>query len=79
MRKADPFSAPTHVGVDGSFLASTLHHLAKRESGNGNGASSRGSVVSVYARVANQLFGLVDDVRLVESTWIISGSFSPSR
>ena len=65
LRKADPFSAPSHVGVDGSFLASTLNHLAKRESGNGNSDSSCASVGSVYARVANQLFGLVDDVRLV--------------
>ncbi len=64
LRTSNPFNAPTHVGVDGSFLASTLHHLGLRQAGNGREAPGA-SEGSVYARVANQLFDLVDDVRFV--------------
>jgi len=60
LRNSDPFNAPVHIGVDGAHLAATLHHLARK--GGGNGQSSGGQE-SVYARVANQLSELVDDVR----------------
>lgn len=65
LRTSDPFSAPTHVGTDGSFLASTLHHLGLRGAGNGNGNAPDSSAASVYALVANQLFELVNDVLFV--------------
>jgi predicted ATPase len=61
LRQPDSFHAPVHVGVDGSHLASTLQHLARREAENG-GAAAEGSV---FARVANALSALVDDVREV--------------
>ena len=62
LRNSDSFSAPTHVATDGSHLASTLHHLSRIEAGNGGAAGNLGSV---YARVANRLSGLVDDVHEV--------------
>ncbi|MCR4412617.1 MAG: AAA family ATPase [Thermoguttaceae bacterium] len=61
LRQPDSFHAPVHVGVDGSHLASTLQHLARREAGNGDA----GAEGSVFARVANALSALVDDVREV--------------
>lgn len=61
LRQPDPLHAPVHVGVDGSHLAATLHHLACREAGNGAPAAS----ASVCTRVANMLAELVDDVREV--------------
>lgn len=62
LRDSDLFSAPTHVGTDGSHMASTLHHLSRVEAGNGGTAGNLGSV---YARVANRLAGLLDDVHEV--------------
>ena len=59
LRNSDSFNAPTHVGVDGSYLASTLRHLARKEAGNGNG---RKGSSAVYATVANRLSSLVEDV-----------------
>jgi len=43
-------------------MASTLHHLSRVDAGNGGAAGNLGSV---YARVANRLAGLVDDVHEV--------------
>ncbi len=75
LRNSDSFNAPTHVGADGSHLAATLHHLAMRGNGDSAGGvngrrSPPGPVkqdaengASVYARVANQLAELVDEVR----------------
>jgi len=60
LRNSDPFTAPVHIGVDGSHLAATLNHLARKAGGNGH---SSDAAESVYARIANQLSGLVDDVR----------------
>jgi predicted ATPase len=62
LRDSDPFNAPAHVGIDGSHLASTLHHLARKETGNGHG---QGKAPSVLARVANRLSLLVENVREV--------------
>jgi predicted ATPase len=50
------------VGIDGSHLASTLHHLARKETGNGHG---QGKAPSILARVANRLSLLVENVREV--------------
>ena len=63
LRDSDPFNAPAHVGVDGSHLASTLHHLARKEIGNGHG---QGKEPSIFARVANRLSLLVENVREVK-------------
>ncbi len=60
LRNSDSFSAPMHIGVDGSHLASTLHHLARKDAGNGE---PHGDSNSVCVRVANQLSALVEDIR----------------
>ncbi len=59
LREPDTFNSPTHLGQDGSCLASTLHHLAKAEAGNGSSTSGENAVC---VRVANQLSNLVGDV-----------------
>jgi len=59
LRNADKFHDPPHIGVDGSHLASTLYHLARRKGGDGN---PRGGEEATYAQVANRLADLVDDV-----------------
>ena len=62
LRNADPFNAPTHLGVEGAHLASTLYSLAgQRLGGNGKSAASD----AVYTQVANRLSELVGDVRSV--------------
>ena len=79
LRNSDSFNAPVHVGTDGSHLASTLYHLARRQADNGgmeqgpeggardSESAGRAETASgtVYTRVANQLSHLVDDVREV--------------
>jgi predicted ATPase len=62
LRNCDSFNAPTHVGADGANLASTLHHLARKEGGNGNG---KHKMPSVFARVANRLSSLMENVHEV--------------
>ena len=58
LRSPDAFVDPQRLGRDGSHLAATLYRLARSQ----NGGSKR-----VYARVANRLATLIDDVRDV---WI---------
>jgi len=61
LREPDSFTSPTHVGIDGAHLASTLVHLARHEvNGNGNLGQS-----AIYSKVANRLSELVEDVRSV--------------
>jgi predicted ATPase len=63
LREPDDFRAPATFGPDGSHLAATLYRLA---TGNGR-RSARGTADpdisgQVYARVANRLSALIDDV-----------------
>jgi predicted ATPase len=62
LRNSDSFNAPTHVGIDGSHLASTLHHLSRIEATNGDSPQKS---PAVFIKVANQLSQLVEDVREV--------------
>lgn len=48
----DPFTSPTRMAADGSHLAASLHRLGH-------------NAPEVYTRIANQLAGLIDDVRKV--------------
>jgi predicted ATPase len=57
LRQPDEFSAPTHLGSDGSHLAATLYNLARL----GNNEEH------IYAQVANRLSELLDDV---DAVWI---------
>jgi len=60
LRRPDQFTAPTRLGVDGSHLPATLYHLAKgRHAGE---LSDPLDEEAVYARVANRLAELIDDV-----------------
>lgn len=68
LREPDTFATPPRLGSDGSHLAATLFHLANggaapwgRTSREAPGADPS----AVYARVANRLTGLIDDVREV--------------
>jgi predicted ATPase len=64
LRNPDPFNAPTHLGADGAHLAATLFGLARTSSNSnrqGNGDSS-----AVFAKVANRLSELVEDVYSVD-------------
>lgn len=61
MREPDDFATRPGLGSDGSHLAATLYHLARGGSAP-SAALSRDSAV-VYARLANLLSELIDDVR----------------
>ena len=50
LRQPDAFAAPERMAADGSHLAASLHRLGRRTPG-------------VYTQIANQLSGLIDDVR----------------
>jgi predicted ATPase len=63
LRKSDSYSAPTHIGADGSHVAATLHRLA-RIRGNGKGGHTKEA--ALYAMVANRLSQLVEDIREVK-------------
>ena len=61
LRKPDAFTAPQHLGPDGSHLPATLYRLA-RSNGGANGRGTTADGAAVYARVANRLSGLIGDV-----------------
>jgi predicted ATPase len=71
LREPDSFTAPTRLGMDGSHLAATLYHLARRgngretDTGVGFGAETGESDSQIYAQIANRLSGLIDDVYAV--------------
>ena len=62
LRRPDEFTAPARLGIDGSHLPATLYHRAK-----GHGGVGPPDEEGVYARVANRLAELIDDVGRV---WI---------
>jgi predicted ATPase len=64
LRKPDAFTAPQHLGSDGSHLPATLYRLA-RSNGRANGRGTAADGEQVYARVANRLSELIGDVRTV--------------
>ena len=62
LRAPDPFTSPTRLGSDGSNLAATLYRMGRIKDADAPASnSSRGN--SVYAKVANRLAELIDDVR----------------
>jgi predicted ATPase len=68
LREPDTFATPPRLGSDGSHLAATLFHLAHggaiplvRPSEHAPGPDPS----TIYARVANRLADLIDDVREV--------------
>jgi predicted ATPase len=65
LRRPDEFTASPRMGSDGSHMAATLHQLARKPSGNGNGNREEIKSSAVYAQVANRLAELLEDVREV--------------
>lgn len=64
LRKPDEISAPTKLGADGSHLAATLYHLPKTQiHSERENSKSDYSTKAVYAKVANRLADLIDDVK----------------
>jgi predicted ATPase len=57
LRNPDSFNAPAHIDANGAHLASTLHRLTRTHAPNGSHDEA-----AVYARVANRLSELVEDV-----------------
>ena len=62
LRRPDEFSAPAKMGPNGSHLAATLYRLAHQ---NGSELPHEPYSTSAYARVANRLAQLIDDVYAV--------------
>ena len=62
LRRPDEFTAPVHLGMDGSHLPATLYHLSRASRGEPDDRSDD-SGSRVYASVANRLAELIDDVR----------------
>lgn len=70
MRHSSEFIAPTKLGTDGSHLASTLYHLAghtKNHQSVGQSDEVEAAEARVYARIANRLAELIEDV---DEVWI---------
>jgi predicted ATPase len=60
LREPDDFTSPTKLGADGSHLAATLYHLARTiDPAEGDEPDEE----RLYARVANRLRELIEDVR----------------
>ncbi len=62
LRRPDGLDAPTTLGSDGSHLAATLYRLARMAQPDRTG-EPEAATSSTYARVANRLWELVDDIR----------------
>jgi len=62
LRAPDPFTSPTKLGSDGSNLAATLYRMGRVKDVDAPASNSSRSN-SVYAKVANRLAELIDDVR----------------
>jgi predicted ATPase len=60
LRAPDPFTAPTKLGSDGSHLAATLYRMGRA---SGDKAADSSTNNPTYAKVANRLSELLEDVR----------------
>jgi predicted ATPase len=59
LRRPDDFNDPSRLSPDGSHLPATLHRLATRQNG---GAPGRAPSDAVYARIANRVGELIEDI-----------------
>jgi len=64
LRRPDEFSAPFHLGEDGSHLPATLYHLAQVEAlhRSTNDRIEEPNLTRTYGQVAARLSELIDDV-----------------
>lgn len=68
LRKPDEFTAPTKLETDGSHLAATLYHLARRKRHQNRHSYNDDDVDNqVYYEIANRLATLIDDV---DKVWV---------
>ena len=71
LREPDEFTAPTHLGMDGSFLPATLYHLARLPSAASSKIEDANKIEDaemedqIYSTVASRLSELIHDVREV--------------
>ncbi len=65
LRQPDSFAASPRLGEDGSHLAAALYHLAQHNGRRLPAATAGEAMEQVYARVANRLSELMEDVREV--------------
>lgn len=65
LRKPDEFTAPSKLSADGSHLAATLYRLANPINQNGKVKQKQETNEQIYARVANRLAELIEDVNQV--------------
>lgn len=64
LRRPDDFTAPIHLGVDGSHLPSALYHLAHDlDRGDRRDGGIHDRQAFVYGQVARRLSELIEDVR----------------
>mgnify|MGYP001570995605 CR=1 FL=1 len=67
LRRPDPFTAPSKLGTDGAHLAATLYRLARpAEADAAEKDALRDQEARIYARIANRLSQLIEDVRAVK-------------
>ena len=64
LRRPDPFSAPTKLGVEGAHLPATLYRLAHQHVGN-ESHNPDVQEAQVYTQVSNRLAELIRDVYAV--------------
>ena len=60
LRASDSFISPTKLGSDGSHLPATIYRMGRGSSKKEEGTNSKTN--DVYARIANRLSELIDDV-----------------
>ena len=60
LRASDSFTSPTKLGSDGSHLPATVYRMGRGPGRTEKGTSSKTN--DVYARIANRLSELIDDV-----------------
>lgn len=63
LRAPDPFTAPTRLGSDGSHLASTLYRMGRLGESRSNATHASSMNNAIFAKVANRLSELIEDVR----------------
>ena len=62
LRQPDEFTAPAHLGVDGSHLPATVYRLARSQNAQKANGHPDEAAGRVYSQVANRLAELIADV-----------------
>lgn len=62
LRSPDTFTAPTHIGSDGSHLPATLYSLGVQQRGTRQGNDAP----ELFATISNRLSSLVEEIRQID-------------